>query len=46
MRCAEPFKQMPARLGALTAAVGKKTRDVLNGANAPVAADDTEEKPT
>ena len=35
---------MCARLGALTADVGKETCDFLNGASAPVAADDTEEQ--
>ena len=37
--------QMFAGLGALTTDVGKETCDFLNGASAPVAADDTEEKP-
>ena len=37
---------MCAKLDALTADAGKETSGFLNGASAPVAADDTEEKPT
>ena len=36
---------MCAKLGALAADAGKETCDFLNDASAPVAADDTEEKP-